>query len=54
MNGMGQNNESLNATDFPIPDYQLLDVGAFLYLKCKYKKYTLSGGVRLDNRYLSC
>lgn len=53
INGMSQNNESLNATDFPIPDYQLLDVGAFAYLKWKYKKYTLSGGMRLDNRYMS-
>ena len=53
MNGMAQGNESIDATDFPIPNYQLLDVGAFVYLKWKYKRYTMSGGVRLDNRYLS-
>jgi iron complex outermembrane recepter protein len=52
INGMYQNNKSLNATDFPIPDFDLLDVGPYFYLRKKWKRWTLSGGVRYDNRSL--
>ena len=31
VNGMYQNNKTKDATDFPIPDYHLLDVGSFLF-----------------------
>lgn len=53
LNGMAQNNRSVNATDFPIPDYDLFDIGAFVYNKWKYKRMTVSGGLRLDMRNLS-
>lgn len=52
INGMYQNNVSKNATDFPIPDYNLFDAGAYLYAKWKYKRWTVSGGLRSDVRYL--
>ena len=52
INGMYQNNKSQNATDFPIPDFNLLDVGPYLYLSKKWKRLTLSGGIRYDNRSL--
>ena len=52
INGMYQDNKSLNATDFPIPDFDLLDVGPYFYLRKKWKRWTLSGGVRHDNRSL--
>lgn len=52
VNGMYQNNKSLNATDFPIPDYNLLDIGGFIYGKWKQNKITISGGVRYDTRFL--
>jgi iron complex outermembrane receptor protein len=52
VNGMYQNNKSKNATNFPIPDYRLLDAGIYMYGKWKQKKWTVSGGVRFDNRHL--
>jgi iron complex outermembrane receptor protein len=50
---MLQNNKSMNATDFPIPDYDLLDIGGFVYTKWKYKRMNISGGLRLDMRKLN-
>lgn len=50
INGMLQNNESLQATDFPIPDYDLYDGGLYLYAKWKYNKWSISGGMRYDMR----
>jgi iron complex outermembrane recepter protein len=52
INGMYQNNISENATDFPIPDYNLFDAGAYWYAKWSYKRWTVSGGIRSDIRYL--
>ena len=52
VNGMYQNNKSKDATDFPIPDYHLLDIGSYLYAKWKYNKLTVSGGIRYDTRQL--
>ena len=49
-NGMIQNNSNKNATDFPIPDYDLYDIGMYGYSKWKYNNITLSGGVRYDIR----
>ena len=51
LNGMYQNNNNLNATDFPIPDYNLYDIGAYTYAKLKHKRWTIAGGVRYDLRY---
>ena len=52
INGMYQNNKSLDATDFPIPDFNLLDVGPYVYLHHKWERWSLSGGLRFDNRFL--
>jgi iron complex outermembrane receptor protein len=52
INGMYQDNKSKDATNFPIPDYLLLDAGIYVYGKWKQKKWTISGGVRYDNRHL--
>ena len=50
VNGMYQNNTNLNATDFPIPDYNLFDIGTYGYAKWKYNKWTIAGGLRYDHR----
>jgi len=52
LNGMHQRNHNQNATDFPIPDYQLTDVGGFGYLKKTFGLLDLSGGLRYDTRLL--
>lgn len=53
VNGMHQNNKIKNATDFPIPEYDLFDAGGFLYAKWKHNGWTVSGGLRYDQRQLS-
>lgn len=52
INGMSQNNISKDATDFPIPNYSLFDIGSYLYAKWKHHKTTISGGIRCDIRKL--
>ena len=52
-NGMGQLNRHQNATDFPIPDYDLLDAGGFLLLKKPVGKLEISGGLRYDTRLVT-
>ena len=49
-NGMGQLNRHRQATDFPIPNYDLLDAGGFLLLKKPLGRLELSGGLRYDTR----
>lgn len=53
LNGMYQANRSKAATDFPIPDYNLFDAGAFIFAKKSFGKLDLSGGLRYDNRHIS-
>ncbi|WP_316736922.1 TonB-dependent receptor [Pedobacter aquatilis] len=53
VNGMLQGNRSKDATDFPIPDYDLFDIGAFYFAKKSFGKVDLSGGIRLDRRNIS-
>ncbi|MDN3585364.1 TonB-dependent receptor [Pedobacter aquatilis] len=53
VNGMLQGNRSKDATDFPIPDYDLFDIGAFYFAKKSFGKVDLSGGIRLDRRTIS-
>ncbi len=48
--GMAQANKNLDATDFPIPDYVLNDMGGYLMGKWKRNKWTIAGGVRYDYR----
>lgn len=50
VNGMYQNNSNWNATDFPIPDYHIFDIGTYAYAKWKHNRWTIAGGVRYDNR----
>ncbi|MDI9359018.1 MAG: TonB-dependent receptor [Phycisphaerales bacterium] len=52
VNGMYQNNKNLNATEFPIPNYQLFDMGAFVYARWELKKWVLSAGLRYDLRWM--
>jgi iron complex outermembrane receptor protein len=52
VNGMYQRNKNQDATDFPIPDYQLLDAGLYGYVKWKSNAWTLSGGLRYDQRVI--
>jgi iron complex outermembrane recepter protein len=52
MNGMHQRNQNRNATDFPIPDYSLTDVGGYLHLEKALGPLELSGGLRYDTRWL--
>ncbi len=49
-NGMYQDNENLDGTDFTIPDYNLFDIGAFAFARWKGGNWTISGGFRYDRR----
>ena len=50
LGGMSQLNEHLNATDFPLPPYQLHDLGGFGVVKKTLGALELTGGLRLDTR----
>ncbi|HEY9260109.1 TonB-dependent receptor [Chitinophaga sp.] len=50
VNGMYQSNKSKNGTDFPIPDYNLFDIGGFFFAKKSFGKVDVSGGIRYDSR----
>jgi iron complex outermembrane receptor protein len=52
VNGMYQANRSKAATDFPIPDYNLFDAGAFPFRQKKLWQVDVSGGIRYDNRHI--
>lgn len=53
INGMYQANRSKAATDFPIPDYDLFDIGAFYFANKTFGKVDISGGIRLDRRNIN-
>ncbi len=50
INGIGQTNKVLDATEIPIPNYGLFDIGTFVYAKWKKDDWTLNGGIRYDFR----
>ena len=52
VNGMHQSNEN-KGDEVLIPEYKLFDAGIFLYTQRFFKKATISGGVRFDNRSLN-
>jgi iron complex outermembrane receptor protein len=52
VNGMYQDNRSKSGTDFPIPDYNLFDAGAYLFVKKSLGRIDISGGIRYDNRHM--
>lgn len=49
-NGMFQNNKNKDATNFPVPNYDLTDFGAFGVATWKKENWTAVGGVRVDAR----
>ncbi len=49
INGMGQSNAN-KGEETLIPEYDLFDIGTFVYTQRFFKKSTLSGGLRFDNR----
>lgn len=51
VNGMSQSNANKGA-EVLIPEYNLFDAGAFVYVQRFFKEGTLSGGLRFDNRYI--
>lgn len=52
VSGMQQTNRN-NGHEFLIPDYNLFDIGAFVYTQKTFKKLTLAGGLRFDNRTMN-
>ncbi len=52
VNGMRQNNTN-KGTEVLIPEYNLFDIGGFVYTQRRFNKFTLSGGVRMDNRNIN-
>jgi iron complex outermembrane receptor protein len=50
VNGMFQNNKIKEATNFPVPNYDLTDFGMFAVAKWKKDKWTVGGGARIDMR----
>jgi iron complex outermembrane receptor protein len=51
LNGMYQTNAN-KGQEVLIPAYSLFDVGGFVYVQRFFKKLTLSGGARFDNRFV--
>ncbi len=52
VNGMYQINSN-QGEEAIIPEYDLFDVGGFVYVQRFFKKTTLSGGARFDNRSIN-
>ena len=51
ISGMAQNNKN-RAEEALIPDYDLLDIGGFVFTQYHKDKLSLSGGLRFDNRHI--
>lgn len=51
LNGMFQDNQN-KGSEFLIPDYDLFDAGAFVFVQRMSGKLTVSGGIRYDYRSL--
>ena len=49
VNGMRQSNQN-KGEEVLIPEYNLFDIGGFVYVQRIFKKTTVSGGIRFDNR----
>jgi len=50
--GMQQNNYN-KGLEFLIPEYNLFDVGGFVFTQKTFNKITLAGGLRFDNRNIN-
>jgi iron complex outermembrane receptor protein len=51
VSGMAQNNKN-RAEEALIPDYNLFDIGGFVFTQYHKDKLSLSGGLRFDNRHV--
>ena len=49
INGMQQSNRN-KAEEVLIPEYSLFDIGSYIYVQKNFDRFTVSGGVRFDNR----
>jgi iron complex outermembrane receptor protein len=49
INGMQQSNRN-KGVEVLIPEYNIFDIGGFVYVQRLFKKSTVSGGLRFDNR----
>ncbi len=49
LNGMEQSNRN-KGEETLIPEYNLFDIGGFVFAQRLFKKATISGGIRFDNR----
>ena len=49
INGMRQSNQN-KGEEVLIPEYNIFDIGSFVYVQRLFKKATFSGGLRFDNR----
>ena len=52
MSGMMQNNSN-KGLEFLVPEYNLFDVGAFVFTQKRFGKFTIAGGLRFDNRNIN-
>lgn len=50
--GMWQHNRN-KGVEYLIPDYDLLDIGAFVFAQKNFGELTLAGGFRVDNRNMN-
>lgn len=50
LNGMYQQNKSIDATEFVIPDYNSFDIGPFIFTKKTFGKLDVTVGARYDSR----
>lgn len=52
ISGMQQSNTN-KGLEFLIPEYNLFDIGGFVFTQKTFKKLTVAGGLRFDNRNIS-
>lgn len=52
VSGMYQSNKN-KGSEFLIPEYNLFDIGAFVYTQKTYKNFSIAGGIRFDNRHVN-
>ena len=51
-NGMRQSNQN-KGEEALIPEYNLFDIGGFVFVQRSFKKATVSGGLRYDTRKIN-
>lgn len=51
ISGMQQNNQN-KGEEFLIPDYNLWDIGGFIFTQKSFDNLSIAGGIRFDNRFL--